>query len=89
MTQLAITKMSSKGQIVIPSEMRKDLKDKEEFMIIKNGKEFILKSTNDFDKNIKDELIFAKRIDEAFKRYGKGLFKRMPGDEFLKELEKW
>ncbi len=89
MAQIAITKMSSKGQIVIPSEMRKDLKDKEEFMIIKNGKEFILKSTNDFDENIKDDLIFAKRIDEAFKRYDKGLFKRMPGDEFLKELEKW
>ena len=89
MAQIAITKMSSKGQVVIPSNMRKDLKNREEFVIIKNGREFILKSTKDFDENIKDDLIFAKRTEEAYKKYLKGEFIEMDYDDFLNEAKKW
>ena len=81
--------MSSKGQIVIPSDMRKDFNENEEFVIIKNGKQLILKSTKDFDRNLKEDLIFAKRTEEAYKRYEKGEFKSMDSKAFLKELKKW
>jgi len=81
--------MSSKGQIVIPSEMRKDFDEGEQFVVIKDGKRLILKSVKDLDKNLKEDLIFAKRTEEALKRYDKGLFKKMSGEEFLKEIEKW
>ena len=74
MTQIAITKMSSKGQVVIPAEMRKELNENEDFVIIKNNKQFILKRAKDFGENIKDDLIFAKRTEEAYKRYEKGDF---------------
>ena len=81
--------MSSKGQIVIPSEMRKEFKEGEEFVIIKNGKQLILKSVKDFDKNLKEDLIFAKRTEEAWKRHERGEFKSMDSKAFLKELKKW
>ena len=39
---IAITKMSSKGQIVIPAEIRGDIKEGEKMVLIKNGKQIIL-----------------------------------------------
>ena len=86
---VAITKMSSKGQIVIPAEMRKGMHEGEKLIIIKNNNQLILKSTGDMDKNLKEDLEFAKRTEEAFKRYEKGLFKEAEKDAFLEELEKW
>ncbi len=85
---LSITKMSSKGQIVIPQEMRTDFREGEKFIIIKAGKQLILKSLADFDENIAKDLKFARRTEKAWKSYGRGEFKSLPADKFLQELEK-
>ena len=84
-----MTKMSSKGQIVIPSEMRKNIKEGEKIVIIQNGNQLILKKAKDFSKNIEEDLVFAKRTEEAWKRYDKGEFISMDFDDFLKEVKKW
>lgn len=89
MAEIELTKMSSKGQIVIPQEMRKSFSEGEKFVIIKAGGQLILKSVKDFDENIEEDLEFARRTEEAWERYEKGEFKKMGGDEFLRELEKW
>ena len=89
MANISITKMSSKGQVVIPQEMRKDIKEGEKLIVIQNGKQLILKKAKDFDKNLEEDLIFAKRTEEAWKRYDKGKFISMDFDEFLKEAKKW
>ena len=39
MTNVDITKISSKGQVVIPLDMREDLKEGEKLVIIKAGKQ--------------------------------------------------
>ena len=36
-----------------------------------------------------EDLIFVKRIEEAWKRYKKGEFIEMEADEFLEEIKKW
>lgn len=36
-----------------------------------------------------EDLEFARRTEEALKRYEKGNFKEMGAEEFSKELEKW
>ncbi len=87
--QIAITKMSSKGQIVIPAKMRGHLHQGEDLILIKNKYHIVMKKATTLDKKLKDDLIFAKRTEEALKRYEKGLFKKMTGEEFLKEIEKW
>ena len=81
--------MSSKGQIVIPSNMREGLKEGEKFVVIKSGDRFILKSVKDFGENIADDIRFAERTEEALERYEKGKFKKMSGEEFLEELDQW
>ncbi|MBL7100372.1 MAG: AbrB/MazE/SpoVT family DNA-binding domain-containing protein [Nanoarchaeota archaeon] len=86
---VAITKMSSKGQIVIPTEMREAIKEGEKLIIIKTANQMIIKKTSDLDRNLEEDLIFARRTEDALKRYRRGEFKEMNFDEFFKELEKW
>jgi AbrB family looped-hinge helix DNA binding protein len=85
---IAITKMSSKGQIVIPAEMRKDVKEGEKLVIIKNKDQLILKKASEMETKFLDDLEFARRTEEAWKRYDKGEFKEMNFDEFIEELKK-
>ncbi|MFH1682630.1 MAG: AbrB/MazE/SpoVT family DNA-binding domain-containing protein [Candidatus Woesearchaeota archaeon] len=85
---IAITRMSSKGQIVIPSEMREDIREGEKFVVIRADKQLILKSVEDFGKNIQEDLEFAKRTEEAWKKYERGEFESKTVDEFLDIIEK-
>lgn len=90
MAELNITTMSSKGQIVIPLEMRKDFQEGEKFVVIKAGKQLILKTMADFDENIEDDLEFAKRTEEAWQRYEKGEFiGPLSVEEFKKRMKSW
>lgn len=44
--------------------------------------------TREFEK-LKEDLEFAGRTEEAYKRHESGDFIEMDGDEFLKELKRW
>ncbi len=81
--------MSSKGQVVIPVEMRKNIKEGEKIVLIKNNNQIIMKKASEMDKSLAEDLEFARRTEEAYKRYEKGEFISMPADKFLKELKKW
>jgi AbrB family looped-hinge helix DNA binding protein len=85
---VAITKMSSKGQVVIPAEMRDDFNEGDKIIIIQNKDQIILKKASKLDKNFEEDLKFAKRTEAAYKRYEKGEFISMKSDDFLKELKK-
>ena len=87
--EVALTKMSSKGQIVIPSELRKGIKEGEKLIIIKTNHQLILKKASELDKQLKEDLEFARRTEEAWKEYERGKFKRMSFDEFLAAAKKW
>ena len=81
--------MSSKGQVVIPSELREGIKEGDKLIIIKNNGQLIMKKANELDKEFKEDLKFAKRTEEALKRYEKGEFKSMDFDSFIAEMKKW
>lgn len=86
---VAITKMSSKGQVVIPAEMRKNIREGDKLLIIQNDDQLIMKKATKLDENLKEDLEFARRTEEAWKRYVKGEFIEMDFDDFLKEVKKW
>ncbi|PHP45101.1 AbrB family transcriptional regulator [Methanosarcinales archaeon ex4572_44] len=69
---IAVTKLSSKGQVVIPL-----------------GDQLILKKASDLGKNFEEDLTFAKRTEDALKRYEKGLYKEMNARDFAAEIEEW
>lgn len=89
MVEIETATISSKGQIVIPVSMRKDLKEGDRFLIIKDKSSFLLKKANDLDEQFKDDLEFARRTEEAYKRHERGEFKTLSADKFLEELNKW
>ncbi|MBS3124851.1 AbrB/MazE/SpoVT family DNA-binding domain-containing protein [Candidatus Woesearchaeota archaeon] len=87
--EIAITTMSSKGQIVIPKEMRSRIKEGEKIVILERDGQFVLKLARNLDKNFKDDLEFARRTEDAWKSYDRGEFKSSSAEDFLKELSKW
>jgi AbrB family looped-hinge helix DNA binding protein len=87
--KIAITKMSSKGQVVIPQEMREEIPEGEKLIIIQDDHRIIMKKATELDENMKEDIEFARRTEEAWKKYEKGEFTSLPVKEFLKELEKW
>lgn len=91
MANIDITKMSSKGQVVIPVSMRKGLKEGEKLVIIRSGSQIIMKRARDFDPNIEEDLEFARRTEKALEGYlnGKGKFVTKTKEEFIAEMERW
>jgi len=89
MVEIETATISSKGQIVIPANMRRDIKEGDRFLIIKDKSSFLLKRADDLDETFKEDLEFARKTEEAYKRHDRGEFKSMPVDKFLEELEKW
>ena len=88
MINVAITKLSSEGQIVIPSEMRDDFSKGEKLVITKSGKRLILKKVSDLGKNFEEDIAFDKKTEEAWQSYERGEFVFLPADKFLEEIEK-
>ena len=88
MAEVAITRVSSRGQVVIPREMREGLAEGERLVVIKEGKSIVMKPAKDFDKNLAEDLEFARRTEAAWKDYDKGKFKSLEFSEFLEELKK-
>lgn len=84
--EFAIAKMSTKGQIVIPSELRENIHTGEEFLMIKDEGRIILKSMEEVSNQIKNDLVFAKKIEKAWQEYDKGKFISKSKDDFLKDL---
>ena len=89
MAQIDITRMSSKGQVVIPHELRKGFKEGDKIVVIRGNDQIILKKADKFDKNIEEDLEFAKRTEEAYKRIEAGKGIEMSFDEFIEEMKKW
>ena len=87
--EINMTRMSSKGQVVIPQELRKDIQEGDKLLVIRNADQIILKKATKFDKQLEEDLEFAKRTEEAWKRFDKGEFKTMNFDDFVKEMKKW
>ena len=84
-----LTKASSKGQIVIPADIRKKLEIKEGtvFGITAKDDMIVLKK---LDKKMKaEDLRTLKLIEEAWKDIEEGRYKIYSKTDFLKELKKW
>lgn len=89
MVSIDITRISSKGQIVIPTNMRGKLKEGDEILIIKDENRFILKKAEDISKEMREDLEFAKRTEEAIERIENGGGIKMNFDDFMEEMRKW
>lgn len=69
--EIATTRLSSRGQIVIPSKMRVGFKEGENLVIVKKGDELIIKREKEVSSSLIDYDLLAedwlsKEDEEAF-----------------------
>jgi AbrB family looped-hinge helix DNA binding protein len=68
---VATTKMSSRGQVVIPLDMRKDLKEGDKLILIQKDDEIILKKSIPINALLSEKSLarnwLNKEEDEAWK----------------------
>jgi AbrB family looped-hinge helix DNA binding protein len=84
-----ITRMSSKGQVVIPLIIREKMriKEGEAFAVSEKGNLIVLKK---IDSNLGEEDIETlNKVKEAWADIEQGKYKKMGKEEFLKEIAQW
>lgn len=86
--EFAIAKVSTKGQIVIPSSLRGNIVNGDEFLMIKDEGRIVLKNMKSVASDLKEDILFSQRVGAAWKEYDKGKFIKKSKDDFLKELRK-
>lgn len=87
--EIEFTRISSKGQVVIPLDVRKrlSLKDGEPLAVSTKDDLIVLKKIN--EKMSKEDIATLDIIQEAWKDIEEGRCKKMSQDEFLSEIKKW
>jgi AbrB family looped-hinge helix DNA binding protein len=84
-----LTKASSKGQIVIPTDIRRKLKIKEGSVFAVSAKKNIL-VLKKLDTGMRPEdLKTLKLLEEAWEDIEKGRYKVYSKEAFFKEFKKW
>ena len=89
MVEIEIAKLSSKGQIVIPSSMRKGFEEGEKIILIKANDKIILKKASKMDEQFSEDIEFAKRTEEAKKRIEAGRYLSVDSENLAEEMMKW
>ena len=81
--------MSSKGQVVLPREIREELHLKEGTILaaVKKDDLVVLKKID--SPILKEDLETLKLVEEAWEDIDKGRFKKMKSEDFLNEIKKW
>ena len=83
---MEITKLSTKGQIVIPEEIRKGLKSGTAFIVSKQNDLIVLKKISDLTKREIEEI---KELDKIWRDIDAGKGKTTNIEEFLDVMKKW
>ena len=83
-----LTRVSSKGQIVIPLKIRKKMGIKEGSVLAVSAKKNLLVLKKLDKKLTEEDLRTLKSIEEAWKEIEEGKFKRFAVKEFFKELDR-
>ena len=83
---MEITKLSTKGQIVIPESLRKNLQVGTPFVVSKQEGLIILKEVKDLTKKEVEEI---KDLDKIWKDVDEGKGTTVDVEDFLKEMDTW
>ncbi|MCK4996854.1 AbrB/MazE/SpoVT family DNA-binding domain-containing protein [Candidatus Pacearchaeota archaeon] len=86
---IGMTKLSSRGQIVIPQEMRKNFNEGDNFIVVIENNKIILTNESDVEASILEDLEFENRTREAEKRMDTGEYVEVELDTLEEEMNKW
>jgi AbrB family looped-hinge helix DNA binding protein len=83
---MKITKLSTKGQIVIPEELRQGMETGTAFMVTRQNNLIVLKKIAGLTKKEMEEM---KELDKIWQEIDEGKGITQNKEEFLKEMNAW
>ena len=83
---MEVTKLSTKGQVVIPERLREDLEAGTPFIVTRQNGLIILKVIEGLTEKEKKEM---KELDKIWKEIDEGKGTTLNVEDFLKEMKKW
>lgn len=83
---MEITKLSTKGQIVIPEKIRTDLSEGTPFIVTRQNDLIILKRVEGLTQKEQEEM---KELNEIWKEIDKGECQAYEENEFFDMLKQW
>ena len=83
---MEITKLSTKGQIVIPEKIREGIEVGTPFSVTRKDNLIILKSVKGLSEKEKKEL---EELNEIWKEIDEGKCETYSEEEFFKKLKEW
>ena len=83
---MEITKLSSKGQIVLPEKLRRGIEVGTPFVVTKKNNLIILKEVEGLSLAEEKEM---KELDKIWKKIDGGKCKTFEIEEFFDEMKKW
>jgi AbrB family looped-hinge helix DNA binding protein len=86
---IEITKLSSKGQVVIPGSIREKLELSEGEVLAVSAKDNVIILKKVETAMEEEDLRTLSEIKEAWKEIAEGKFKKMKSEDFLNEVSKW
>lgn len=86
---IEITRLSSKGQVVIPNELREQIGLSEGQILAVSAKDKMIVLKKIDNPMEEEDLRTLSEIKEAWKEIGEGKYKKMDSNSFLKEISKW
>ena len=89
MTHRDIIKLSPEGHVAIPPELIKRFKGGEILVAVRDDNKLVLEEVKAIDEQLLEDLEFARRTREAWKRYENGEFRTLSVDELLAEMATW
>jgi len=85
-----ITKLSSRGQVVIPKKIRERLNIKAGTPLAIDVMDTGMIVIKEIKSPVEEEDIkILKEVNEAWERIGRGEYRKAKVDDFLKEIDKW
>ena len=87
--KIELTKLSSKGQVVIPQDIREkmSLEEGETLAVSMQDNLIVLKKME--NPMEKEDLETLEEVKGAWKEIAEGKFRKMNSKDFLKEIETW
>jgi len=83
---MQITKLSTKGQVVIPESIRRNLKEGTSFIVTKKNDLIILKTLKGLNAR---EIKEMEELDRIWKEIDEGKGVTLSKEKFLKEMQMW
>ena len=90
MGRMEFTRVSTKGQIVLPQSVRKDLKIKAgTILAVSETKKGFIVLKRIENPILREDLETLRKVEESWNDIEKGNYKKMHLKKFLKRIKKW